>query len=59
VAPGLSIPTSLIGSLHAWQWMHAPQWLRWLASPQDGPVLVLLGLVLLACGLGLWSRRRP
>jgi LPXTG-motif cell wall-anchored protein len=53
VVPGLSIPTSLLGSLLA------PQWLKWLAAPQDGPVLVLLGLVLLACGLGLWSRRRP
>jgi len=57
VVPGLSIPTSLLGSLRAPAWWL--QWLKWLASPQDGPVLVLLGLVLLACGLGLWSRRRP
>ena len=31
--------------------------LKWLCAPRDGPVLVLLALVLLALGLGLWSRR--
>jgi len=55
VPPGLSIPTSLLASRHAPEWT---RWLQWLASPHDGPVLALLGLVLLLCGLGVWRRRR-
>jgi len=31
--------------------------LKWLCAPRDGPLLVLLALVLLAVGMGLWSRR--
>jgi len=60
VPPGLSIPTSLAAALRApaWPaWLRAPAWLEWLAGTADGPLLVLLGLVLLACGLGLWTRR--
>ena len=32
-------------------------WLTWLTTTRDGPVLVLLGLVLLAIALGLWWPR--
>jgi hypothetical protein len=60
VPPGLSIPTSLTASL-----LPAPsspehsllQPLAWLASNHDAPLLTLLGLVLLYCGLGLWCRK--
>ena len=54
MAAGLSIftPTAMALALAP------PQWLLWLCAPKDGPVLVLLGLVLLAAGLGLAARRR-
>jgi len=32
-------------------------WLEWLCAPRDGPILVLLAVVLVALSLGLWSRR--
>ncbi len=48
---GLSIPTSLLST----QW--TTQWTTWLTATDDGPVLALLGLVLLSCGLGVWWRR--
>ena len=37
------------------QWLQAA--LTWLTATRDGPVLALLGLVLLAIALGLWWRR--
>jgi len=62
VPPGLSIPTSLAASLLPAPSSpeHSPlRPLKWLASNHDAPLLALLGLVLLCCGLGLWCRHRP
>jgi hypothetical protein len=60
VPSGLSIPTSVAASLQAPGWMKQSLQppLEWLASSRDGPLLTLLGMVLVACGLGLWWRRK-
>jgi hypothetical protein len=51
VVAGLSIFTPPLA-------LAPPDWLLWLCAPKDGPVLVLLGLVLLGLGLGLVHGRR-
>jgi hypothetical protein len=51
VVAGLSIFTPPLA-------LAPPDWLLWLCAPKDGPILVLLGLVLLGLGLGLVHGRR-
>lgn len=58
VAAGLSIFTPPLAAATATAPPDGLPWLLWLCAPNDGPVLVLLGLVLLAAGLGFAARRR-
>lgn len=57
VPTGLSNFTSLAAGLDP---PAGPAWwtLAWWTAPRDAPLLALLGLVALLCGLGLLSRAR-